>query len=230
VITCKSIYSAQQSFSADIPCAAVKDWVVPFCPVEVSGFARIKIGSALKVTRLELHYICDPPGPKEPGDIPPIQNASPIQTDSTWLDEQRIDLKTDRDDMIFTIPVPIDSIVAEVRYDGSPLSRGDSVVVGRSYTIDWSALDVALQQCCGGTEDVRLVYRSAEDGQGHPDDACYVELEASASSGAGTYAWSPSTISCATSGQKFIVFLEFICNTTGEILYRTRTDWYKYYQ
>jgi hypothetical protein len=228
VVTCQSIYSLQQQFTGEIPCSAVKDWVVPFCPVEASGYARVNVGSALDILRLELHYTCDPPGPKERGDIPAIENSSLIQVDSLWLNEHRVDLKTDRDDMIFTIPVPQDDVVAWIEHDGDSLLQADSVVVGEDYTIRWTPLDVAYEQCCAGLEGVRLVYRSAEADHGETEDACFEDVDASTDND-GEFVWTPTTISCATEGQQFILFLEFVCNSSGDILYRTRTDWFKYF-
>jgi hypothetical protein len=225
-LSCLTEPSGQIQFQIPVACEAVKDYTVPICPIKASGSAGVSLRSELVVSNLALIYSCDPPGPLEKGDLDTLANSSPVTTDSTWYNQTAIALETDRDDAIFTVPVPLSDMTLTI-YDGpTPLQPGDFVYDGSQYLIVWSDLDSGLRQCCANDEEVMIVYRAADIAQ--PDSSLTCSEVIATMTNNSSYFWSPA-VGCAPSGtQPFVVVLEFSCPASGAVLFRTRSDTLRY--
>jgi hypothetical protein len=198
------------SFSVEVPCEETADFMVPLCPIRARCRAHVEIGTEVTVAEIKLRYTCLPP-------TSPLSDAPPVK-DTTWL-EQDLRFGTDRDDAIFTVPVPLDTMYVNLlSAPNDTLGEYDTLYAGSTYTIAWTSLDSELDACC--TDDsLRIAYRDTV-----PDDSTYcsdIVFEPLPGDNL-NYQWTvPNTANtCLEDGSGFRLFIEYYCWDTGRTLYR----------
>jgi hypothetical protein len=194
-------------FSITVPCEEVADLIVPLCPIKASGQAHVEIGTEVIISQIKLAYTC-PSTPASLSDAPPATSA-------IWL-EQELSLGTDKDDAIFTVPVPLEDIDVNVLAAlDDTLQNGDSLYAYSNYTIAWTSLDATLDACCD-YDSLRIVFR---DTILSDSGFCWGIMQEPISGDETSFSWNVPDIECLDNDMKFRLYIEYYCPATDKVLY-----------
>lgn len=220
---CQLMRQPPWRFPVWVPCEEVYDFVVPFCPVNAGCRAQVNIDVTVVLDTLELSY-------ETVGRMPCSGSTSLIQaspdTMGSPLVDQYLTFGTDRDDAIFTVPVPLKHVDVDlVNTSGDTLAEFAEVSAGYEYRIAWVSIDEALAYCCDSTSSY---YESSVFYRNSVQDtvACWDEIAAGVPGDTLGYSWvvpAPAE-DCPSDGDTLRVYIDFYCPNSGKVLHRAWSD------
>lgn len=223
--TCQFQRQPPWEFQVWVPCGEVCDLVVPFCPVRAGCWAQVDIATEVVLDTLELSY--ETVSGAGCSLKTTLIEAAPDTMTSPWL-SQYLEFGTDRDDAIFTVPVPLKHVDVDLLdAAGDPLPPLETISAYDSCRIAWVSIDDALAYCCdpeNPSYSALISYRDVVQ----DTVSCWDHIIDGVPSDSLGYSWTVPDIECLAVGDTFRVYIDFYCPQTDTVLYRAWSDLFLY--